>query len=546
MALGFISYSNTFGVPFQWDDHILIKDNPFVKGLDFFRDPSVARGHPYYTTMVSRYVGYLSFALNYYFGGLYVWGYHLVNIAVHLANALLVYMLVVLTFRTPAFSGSRIRGRAGEIALISALIFVAHPVQTEAVTYIFQRLASFAAFFYMLSLGGYILSRLSGTARGRYGFYALSFAGAVLAMKTKENAFTLPVAIALYEYFFFRGPYARRIVRLAPLALTMLIVPLSIVGIQGSVGEVLGGLGSIPRGSEQVTRTEYLISQTRVVATYLRLVFFPAGQNVDYDYPVYRSVREAGVVLAIVLHAALVSIGVWFFVRSRRGKPELLLTAFGILWFYLALSVESGIIPIPMLINEYRVYLPGAFFIPGFVAGVYVMAERFPGGERRVAPVILGLFLIAALVLSAATFSRNRVWRSETSLWEDTVRKSPGKARGYGNLGFAYKKAGRDDEALASYLTAVRLNPHYAKAHNNIGVILAARGQHVEADGHYRKAIKSEPGFSDAHFNLGLLYIDAGRLKDARREFRAVLRLEPYDREALKYLRAVGDMKRWP
>jgi hypothetical protein len=179
--LGLLAYSNTFGVPFQWDEHNFIVNNPIVKDLSFFLHPSKASGLQYYGALNSRYVGYLTFALNYKIHGLDVTGYHVVNIAIHLINAVLVYWFIVLTFRTPFFANrkeiaspsarndnlgdaviarSEATKQSNYIALFTALLFVAHPIQTEAVTYIFQRLASLAAMLYLASMVFYAAWRL--------------------------------------------------------------------------------------------------------------------------------------------------------------------------------------------------------------------------------------------------------------------------------------------------------------------------------------------------------------------------------------------------
>ena len=226
-AVGLIIYSNTFHVPFQCDEDYLIKNNPIVKDFNYFIEPSKARGLDQYGALQTRYVGFLTFALNYKFDGFDVAGYHAVNLSIHILNAFLVYFLVLLTFRTPFLTRSRLTEKAGVAALFSALLFISHPVQTEAVTYIFQRLASLVTFFYLLSLTAYVKSRLSSGRTQRIGFFLLSVFSAIIAMKTKENAFTLPIMIALYEFFFLEDSLRRRIVRFIPLLLTMAIIPLA-------------------------------------------------------------------------------------------------------------------------------------------------------------------------------------------------------------------------------------------------------------------------------------------------------------------------------
>ena len=392
--LGLIAYSNTFNAPFLWDEQVYISENPIIRDLSYFTDLSKAEGFEQYSAVKNRYIGYLTFALNYKFGGLDVRGYHVVNIAIHILNAMLVYFLATLTFKTPFLKDSSIKEKSPLIALFSALLFVSHPIQTEAVTYIFQRLASLMAFFYLLSLVLYIKWRLSsschsglsgislkkdsrqaGATAKRCGFYLLSLLSAVLAMKTKENAFTLPVMIALYEFFFFNGFVKKRTLYLVPFLLTMLIIPLALIGTDKPIGEIIGGLASLPGGGGEVSRWDYLFTQFRVIATYIRLLFLPIDQNIDYDYPMYHSFFDVPVMLSFLFQVSLFSLAVYLLYRSK-NKPELRLISFGILWFFITLSVESSIIPIPMVINEYRVYLPSVGALSAIIAGAFLLAIK--------------------------------------------------------------------------------------------------------------------------------------------------------------------------
>jgi protein O-mannosyl-transferase len=191
ILLGLMIYSNTFHVPFQFDDLPVIKQSASLP--ETFSLSAFLEGN--------RSIGYLSFALNYAVHGLSVEGYHFVNIAIHLTNALLLYILVIVSFITPVLRDTVPKDRERAIALVSSLLFVCHPVQTQAVTYIVQRFTSLAAMFYLLSLILYVKAR----TLSRPAIYVLSLLCAVLAMKTKEIAFTLPFVIALYEAMFFRG-----------------------------------------------------------------------------------------------------------------------------------------------------------------------------------------------------------------------------------------------------------------------------------------------------------------------------------------------------
>ena len=184
----------------------------------------------------NRFIGHLTFALNYQLHELNVAGYHIFNLFIHLLNALLVYWLMILTFRTPYASAYlqkdvlKTSDPYRWVPLFTALLFVSHPVQTQAVTYIVQRFASLSTLFYLVSLVMYIKARGSDSSkRARYAFFAASIISAVLAMRTKEIAFTLPVMVFLYEFMFFRGDIKKRMLYLLALLLTMFIIPLSMM-----------------------------------------------------------------------------------------------------------------------------------------------------------------------------------------------------------------------------------------------------------------------------------------------------------------------------
>ncbi|MDE1921676.1 MAG: tetratricopeptide repeat protein, partial [Candidatus Omnitrophica bacterium] len=182
-CVGAIVYSNTFFSPFQFDDLVYIVNNHSIKNIHDLQ--------AIWSFCPCRFVTFFSLALNYYFSGLQVLAYHLFNLAVHLTSAFLVWRLTFLTFLTPAMKEEKISRHAGAISLWAGLIFVAHPVQTEAVTYIWQRAASMAALFYLAALCFYAQSRLlsvsSGSPRRAGGNYLCALAMTVAAMFTKEN-----------------------------------------------------------------------------------------------------------------------------------------------------------------------------------------------------------------------------------------------------------------------------------------------------------------------------------------------------------------------
>jgi tetratricopeptide (TPR) repeat protein len=566
---GIIVYSNTFHVPFQWDEDAFIRANPLVKNIGYFFKPSRAGGHELYAAVMNRYIGYLTFALNYKINGFDVVGYHVFNVFVHILNAVLVFFLVVFTFRTPCMRKNGLGVYSERIAFFSALVFVSHPIQTEAVTYIFQRLASLMTTFYLFALLMYARGRLIIEGRGAMGkrlgektkamssrpwalsiahhlspvtFFSLSFLSAVLAMKTKENAFTLPVMAAIYEFVFFRGPAKRRILLLLPLLLTLLIVPLSIMSTGQSAAQVVRDTGNGAYAFSHLSSEDYLFTQFRVLVGYLRLFLFPVNQNLDYDVPILHSLFLPQVFLSFLFLATIFGAAVYLLYKARGEGREAMplpmahnpspmtspysLIGFGIVWFFVTISVESSVVPIPTLMDEYRMYLPSAGLIIASVTALHLLYEKVRA-RRKARAVVLCVVVALPVIFSAAAYARNSVWGSRISLWQDTVLKSPGRARARYGLGFAYSSEGMFDRALTQYEIAVKLDPDYATAYNALGAVYWEKGLSGKAAEQFRLALRVNPDLPEAHLNLGNIFYNEGEIDSAIEQYEAALKLKP-------------------
>jgi len=558
IVIGLLAYSNTFHASFHLDDERVIVRNPIIKDLKYFINPSEARqfnGHFEYPSFRSRYISYLTFALNYRLHGLDVKGYHAVNIVIHICNALLIYFLVLLTFRTPAMKEIPLRDYEQYIALYTALLFVAHPIQTEAVTYVWQRIASLSAFFYLLSVILFIKWRLrtqstehrqqnadnppNNPRAGRKQttettnifslksvfWYIGSVFSAVLAMNTKETAFTLPAVIIIYDILFFRGGFSKRVPAIFPFLFTMLIVPLNHMTAGITEEGLISRIGSTTRFLTDISRTDYLLTQFRVIMTYLRLIFLPVNQNLDYDYKIYTSITEPEVFLSFIFLSGLSLLALWL-VRSGGYRR---LAGFGLLWFFITISVESSIIPLINLICEYRVYLPSAGLFLVITVAVFKLAEKFKYRWAGINIVAVALLCIVTLILAFVSYSRNRVWKDEISLWSDVAAKSPDKARGHSNLGSAFLAERRYDNAREEYLTAIRVDPGYAIPYNNLAYLYQYhyKGLIDRAIENYKKALELKPDIPEAYFNLGNAYMEKGLADKAINEYISAISLRP-------------------
>jgi tetratricopeptide (TPR) repeat protein len=530
-AIGFLAYSNTLHAPFQLDEYEQIIHNPVIRDLRNFTSEKTG-----YDFNPRRFVGNFTFALNYHFGHLDVVGYHIVNLFIHITNALFVYLFVLLTFRTPPMRQSADASASpgpSLIALFSALLYVAHPLQTEAVTYVVQRFTSLATFFYLLSLVMYIRGRLTiekqDDTEGRLfsirslPFFLVSLIAAVCAMKTKEIAFTLPLVILLYESVFFKLPSKKKLLFLLPILLTLLIVPLSLLQSGKPMGEILSDLGKLTKVQTQMSRWAYLMTEMRVIVTYILLIFLPVNQNLDYDYPVYHSLFVPTVFFSFLFLLCILGLGIYLVVRGKRHNPfagHYRLIGFGILWFFITLSVESSVIPIADVIFEHRLYLPLVGALTAITTGAVVAGKRL-----RIEKIVIPALVLVTLLLSGLTYARNTLWNDEIRLWQDVAEKSPNKARPHANLGYAYLSRGQWDKAITEFQTALRLR-HSAQDHYNLGVAYGKKGLIEKAKEEYLFAL-SAANFAKPHNNLGVLYAKSALLDEAIKHFQIAIRLQP-------------------
>ena len=518
---GIIIYSNSFNCSFHFDDMLNIVDNPGIRNLADMK--TLVNVNP------SRPVGIFTFALNYHFNQFDVFYYHLVNLIIHLINACLVWWLTLLIFSSPVLKDQPIAKNKKVLAFSTALLFVSHPLATQSVTYIVQRLASLAAMFYLLSLALYVKARL---AKKRDAFTNRLFAGsllsAVLAMLTKENAFTLPFAILLFEICFLRTKklsinFRNYLVILLIAALLGFIIITFLKfssGIFKSIPPMLGHAYTI-------TPVNYFLTQFSVIVKYIQLLFLPINQVLDYDFPVSNSFFEIRTLLSFTLLVALIILAVISFKRFR-------VISFGIFWFFLTLSIESSIIPITDVIFEHRTYLPSFGFFLILTSGLYLL---FWDEYKYLA---ISIFVIIIGSNSYLTFERNKVWRNDLSLWNDNVAKTPNLSRALMNRGVVYASLGQWDNAIDDYSKAITNDTKNIKAYYNRGVAYANLKQWDNAMADYSKAIEINPKYKDGYYNRGVVYATHGQWDKAIADFSEAIKIDPKNMKEAYYNRAVA------
>ncbi len=539
----FVTYSNTLLAPFHWDDNHYVTDNPSVK--DFSELLSNING--------SRSFAFFTFFINFKIAGLQVWIYHLTNILIHIAASIVIFLLLELLLNM-AYKDIHSEYQRW-IAFFGSLFFGLHPVNIEAVTYISQRFASLATMLYLLSVYFYVRGRIT-SIEGEKPFlnYAVSIVSAILAMKTKEIAFTLPFVIFLFEFLFFDRGSKRPLPVLIIFLLTLLIIPLSRIDALWDIDDQ-----SFKRKTAEtfiLDRWQYFLTQMRVLLTYLRLIILPVNQNIDYDYRLSNNLFETETFVSFLIHLCIISFSIFLLRRDL----NLRLLGFGILWFYITLSVESSFIPIENVICEYRVYLP--FF--GFVlllSGTTILF--FP--LKRHAKKLAVSSIIILIVIGILAFQRNYLWTDPVLLWRDAAQKSPNKIRPLLNyasyvkpeeaipiyeailsldpwdfsalngLTAAYIKLGKitDAENILKRQSGIKLTDKYI---SNLVAILINKKEYEKAIGYINSLIKKEPGRSSHYFSLGLVMEAINKKDDAINAYRMAIKLNPDDVDSLNNL----------
>ncbi|HRZ40175.1 MAG TPA: hypothetical protein P5246_04115 [Candidatus Omnitrophota bacterium] len=442
IALGFLIYSNSLNGEFLYDDILNIKGNPIVHNAQNLR--KISGYH------ASRFFPYFSFALNYFFHQERTFGYHLTNVLIHILNACFVFLLSRMILKTKKFS--QISGQNCFLfSLLSGLIFLAHPVQTQAVSWIVQRITLLSTAFYLGSIVLYLQSRLENRMISR----VLSIILCAMAMASRENSATLPFIICFLEIALIQGshPASKKalVKSLAPFFLCIAIIPLLL---NYSIGWGRP-LASIVRETADITRSTYFFTQASVLNSYLSLFLFPVYQCADYDYPLTESLFSA----PFLTGAGILLFITFCFIRWRKRHPVLLM---GWAWFLITLSVESSIFPIKDVIQEHRLYLPliGLSWITAFV-----IVEKV----RPRARMILMILIIAGL--SFLTIKRNLVWQTESAFWQDVALKSPLKSRGIMGMGTVYLRKNDFSKAETYLLKAIELDPKNIAAYANLSIM---------------------------------------------------------------------------
>jgi len=503
-VVGAAAYANTFDVPFQFDDlpHIVEQASVHVIGFDPSRLLRAVATFP-----AGRWLASLSFAANYAVGGLGPAGYHAVNLAFHLASAAMIYLLALeVLARATALDAPSVR----RTALITALLFVAHPVHTQAVTYVVQRMTSMGAFFGFASLWAWLRASRSGARHPGWNA-ALAIAAGYLAFSCKENFAILPVLALLLDIFLV-PEWWKRVGRLSAIV--------AAAGAGAWAAWAYAPVVAAEQAASDVSFGDRLLSQGRILCHYAGLLAWPLPSRlrVDYSFPASTGWLAPATTLPALMAVAVV---VFAAVIVRRRLPLAPLAAG---WFLLGLAIEQAI---PKdLVFEHRLYFPsfGPLLLAAYTLDRAAGVVRSAGGVR-VAPWMLATTVV--VLLAAGTFARNEVWRDPIRLYAQVDGTGAGALRSLLTLAVEYRHRGRIEDAEAALKHALRIAPENPKVHVELANAASDRGDHVAAEGYLREATRLAPTSVAAWNNLAWTLIEQHRYFEAFEAVRRALALNP-------------------
>lgn len=491
-----LAYSNTLTASWHFDDMHNIVENPNIqiKSISSENIKKIFYSNRNTPNQLYRPLSCLTFALNAYLGETKEIGYHIFNIMIHAAcSALLIYMFYLI-FKTPALEDTQ-EDEKVFITVFASLLWAINPIQTQAVTYIVQRMAILCSFFTIISIIFYLRARLSKQKSAKVYNYTISAIGLLFSVLSKENGVVSPLLIFLFEYILFRGGNPAQLKNKYILQGFVTLIAISL-----ALHYLLGfNLAAYLNYNERPFNLfERLLTQPRVIVYYLSQIFYPLPERLSIEHDIIISTglfTPISTFISICMVTGLLFIGLLF----KSVHP---LIRISILFFFGAHVVESTFLPLE-LVFEHRNYLPSILIFSPIGILFYRLIKIY-SSHKKYMKALISIFLIAIFVLfTIGTYVRNYDWASEKSIWADAIIKAPNSARAKHNLALMLENNGNEEAAFILYKEALNgfyYNTTYkADTYINIGRLYMKRGDYQMAHLSWDKAIELNPNFGNAY-----------------------------------------------
>ena len=486
---GVIIYFATVHSPFIYDDAHAIEDNPYIKNLSKFQQMVGVQN------IFNRSILLFTFSVNHAIGQLDVFGYHLINLMLHLCVGIMLYFLTMelLTIENPALTQTFQR-----LPLAVSLIHILNPINVESVTYLSSRSSVLVTLFYLSSF--YLFIRFVNSKEKKKKWKNIHYPIVIfflfyLGLGTKEIIVTLPIIAVLYLWV---HSSTKNFHKFLP-ELAVILIPLIIYLLYRYVQ--MGNLLVIKTDpySYMIDRSLYILTQIKVVISYYFVkLIFPINLNFEPDIRLVSGFLDWEWVVSLII-GVCIAIGIFY------QKSILLKCAF--IWALITILPTSSIIPLKQIATEHRIYLPGL----GINMGLGILFLRGVS-HRKLIPPTLFIFLV---IYGLLAMKRSLDYRSEINLWQDTVRKSPYKSMVHNNMGTAYLSKERLKEARKSFEVSSALSPSSTDPYINMGHIDARNKEWDKAKLKYDLALKLGANRSQVFFNSGLMRLKLNKPAEA-------------------------------
>jgi len=407
------------------------------------------------------------------------------------------------------------------VAFFTAALFVTHPIMTNAVTYITQRMTSMVTLFYLGTVVLYVRYQNQELSKNyRNMLYVVAIISCCAAMLTKETAITLPITLVVLDLAFCRSGIKQRLARLTPFLLTIGIIPYFVLGLKQSdnlplTTKLVSAINLV--NFTGISSADYFITQLKVIPFYLQLMVVPKGLSLEHEFPLSTSLMDPGIPGSILFHTLFIGFAGWLLYSSRKSSsfPDIMkyVAGFGIVWFYLTLSVTSSIIPITEPAVEWRLYLPATGIFIFTVCILYAfMAKYF---ARTASTLFSRTITVLIVVYLGLTLARNEDWRVPEKFWRQTISQYPFLGRPYMQLADYYLALKKPEEAIKVYQEAIGCIQNLTVLRYELGNVYIEARRYEEAVRTLEEAIALEPDKKEAYLSLAKAKCYLGQFDEA-------------------------------
>lgn len=523
VIVGFLLYANTLRNQMFWDDFDSIINNEYVHNLQhfpkYFSENLIAGAG--LSSQYWRPILLTTFSIQWQMWQDWAPGYHFVNASFHIVNAIFLFYILLYLFKN------------SWLALFTALIFLVHPLQTEAVTYVAGLGDPLSVFFIFLGLFFYLKFRASKKDALESKTYYLSLLTYIFALMTKETAIIMPGLVFLVDFFYEDGQKYQLIEKFKTSVLRILSfasIGLFYIFLRATVLNFGDSFNLYGEPTPFTQNFHYrLFTFFRTLTVYFRLLFLPFNLHMERSVEIATSVSSLSVILGGVLFLGLLGIAFWFLKKAP-------IVSFGIIWFFIALFPMSNLlVPVNDLIYEHWMYVP----LIGIFLPIIWLAQQLCKNVKStnwLQRFLLLVFVLFVIFLSVLTVRRNTEWRDPITFYNQTLEHAPESYRIINNLGMAYADIGNYTQAKETYKRAIALEPEVAIAYHNLANSYYETGNEEMAIKNYNNAISKNSAFLNSYVALANLYLENDQTKQVREVYESALGHTNLDLEILFYL----------